>query len=188
MYMEDTANWLKNKINPTETTITSTGITTKEIDDNPNDIQETTEEVSPIIKKVENTEAVSPVIKKSEKHITIPKVAVIGDDFKIDFDKEYSHVDVTISNGIRMEVPNQVWNVDGEPEEVGTSLIDFYLDSDTEKWSTVTIPMVSNQYVHGKPINILKPEEILVQAHVKEGNEEHFLHEKIQLVEVKPEN
>jgi hypothetical protein len=182
--MEDTANWLKNKIKPTETTIRSSGITTKEIEpENPNDIQETTEEVSPVIKKVENTEVVSPVVKKTDKNIIIPKVAVIGKPFSIDFDKEYSHIEVTISNGIRMEVPNAVWNANGEPEETGSPLIEFDLDSDTEKWSTVDVPIESNQIVHGKPINILKPEEILVQVYIKEGNEEHSLHKKIQMVE-----
>ena len=180
--MEDTANWLKNKIKPTETTIRSSGIETKELSENPNDVQESTEVVSPVIKR-QKVEEKPVVAKKSGKNITIPKFAVIGSDFKIDFDKEYSYVDVTISNGIRMEVPNAVWNAGGKEEEVGSPLIEFFLESETEKWSTVNVPIESNQIVHGKPINILKPEEILVQVYIKEGNEEHKLHEKIQLVE-----
>lgn len=160
--MEDTSNWLKNKINIK------------------NDIrnvetQENKEVISPIIKKSIVNE------KKSTNHITIPKKAIIGEIFKIDFDKEYSYVKVTISNGIRMEVPNAVWNAHGKEEEVGTSLIDFFKESDTEKWGSVEIPMISTQKVHGIEINILKPEEILIQVTVKGNNEEYHLHEKIPL-------
>lgn len=118
-----------------------------------------------------------------DKHIMIPDKAVIGSDFKIDFDQDYSYVDVVISNGIRMEVPNAVWNVGGKEEEVGSPLIEFFQESDVEKWGSVKIPIISTQRVHGKEINILKPEEILVEITVKRDNEEHHLHEKIKLVE-----
>ena len=159
--MEDTTNWLKSKIN-IKSDIKNT------------ETQENKEVVSPIVKKSTTQD------KKSTSHIIIPKKANIGEIFKIDFDKEYSYVKVTISNGIRMEVPNAVWNAHGKEEEVGSPLIDFIKESETEKWGSVEIPMISTQRVHGE-INILKPEQILIQVTIKGNNEEHNLHEKIQL-------
>jgi|TARA_R110002110_G_scaffold113247_3_gene281056 hypothetical protein len=189
--MEDTSDWLKNKIKPTESVIRSSGITSQEIPDT--DVQESTEIVTPIIKKSESKKEVSskkseskksPSKKSDQKEITIPNVAVIGEDFKVDFNKEYNYVEIKISNGIRWEVPNPVWNAGGDKEEVGSPLIEFFQESDTEKWSTVTIPIKSTQTVHGREINILKPEEILVEVCVRlRSGEEHKLHEKIQLVE-----
>ena len=180
--MEDTANWLKKKITPTESIISSSGISTKPTEGG-NDVQESTEVVTPIIKKQTKVEEKPVVIKKSGKPITIPNVAVIGEDFKIDFDKEYNYVEVTISNGIRWEVPNAVWNAGGEEEEIGSPLIEFFQESEVDKWSTVSIPIKSTQTVHGKEINILKPEEILIEVYIKINNEEYRLHEKVQLVE-----
>jgi|LWDU01.1.fsa_nt_gi hypothetical protein len=179
--MEDTSDWLKKKIKPTESVIRSSGITSQEIPDT--DVQESTEVVTPVIKKSESKKEV-PSKKSDQREITIPNVAVIGKEFKIDFNKEYDYIQVTISNGIRWEVPNAVWNAGGDKEETGSPLIEFLQESDTEKWSTVTIPIKSSQMVHGREINILKPEEILVEIHVKVDNEEHKLHEKIQMVEI----
>lgn len=179
--MEDTSDWLKKKIKPTESVIRSSGITSQEIPDT--DVQESTEIVTPVIKKSESKKEV-PSKKSDQKEITIPNVAVIGEDFKVDFNKEYDYVEIKISNGIRWEVPNAVWNAGGDKEEVGSPLIEFFQESDTEKWSTVTIPIKSTQTVHGREINILKPEEILVEVCVRlRSGEEHKLHEKIQLVE-----
>lgn len=156
--MEDTGKWLKNKITPN---ITENGIKT--------------EKIKHVIKK--------EVKVKKGNFITIPNKAVIGELFKVSFDKEYPYISITISNGIRMEVPNAVWNAGGKEEEVGTPLIDFLEESDTKKWGSVEVPMKAIQRVHGKEINILKPEEILVEITVKTHEEEHHIHEKIQLVE-----
>ncbi len=50
--MEDTSDWLKKKIKPTESVIRSSGITSQEIPDT--DVQESTEVVTPVIKKSES--------------------------------------------------------------------------------------------------------------------------------------